>query len=313
MNQLEVRHLLLVAAVADEGSLTRAGEQLNLTQSALSHQLLDIEERLGTPLFHRLNRKMLLTEAGQRVLQSARRILEDLANTEEDLRLYATERRGVIRLTTECYTCYHWLPAVMKRFQKKHPDIEIRIEPDATDRPLEALLEGTLDLAIITCAADAERHRGIAVTPLFQDELLVIAAPTHRLAERDSVKARDFAEETYLTYGTLEENSVYRNVLRPAGVEPQRHVQIRLTEAMIEMVKAGMGIAVLAQWAVAPYLDSGALAGIPLTSRGYRRQWSGATLGARPMPGYLRAFLETLAEQSQEASRKVARIGAGRR
>jgi LysR family transcriptional regulator for metE and metH len=313
VNQLEVRHLLLVAAVADEGSLTRAGEQLNLTQSALSHQLLDIEERLGTPLFHRLNRKMLLTDAGQRVLQSARRILEDLANTEEDLRLYATERRGVIRLTTECYTCYHWLPAVMKQFQKKHPDIEIRIQPEATDRPLEALLEGTLDLAIITCAADADRHRGIAVTPLFQDELLVLTAPSHRLAGRDYVKARDFAEETYLTYATLEENSVYRNVLRPAGIEPQRHVQIRLTEAMIEMVKAGMGVAVLAQWAAAPYLDAGVLAGIPLTSRGYRRQWSGATLGTRPIPGYLQAFLAALAEQSQEASRKVARIGAGRR
>ncbi|MEO8033248.1 MAG: LysR family transcriptional regulator, partial [Acidobacteriota bacterium] len=127
MHLLEIRHLLLVAAVADEGSLTRAGERLNLTQSALSHQLLDIEERLRTALFHRVSRKMVLTEAGQRVLTSARRILDDLARTEEDLRLYAADRRGVIRLTTECYTCYHWLPALMKQFEKTHPGIEIRI------------------------------------------------------------------------------------------------------------------------------------------------------------------------------------------
>jgi len=310
VNQLEVRHLLLVAAVADEGSLTRAGERLNLTQSALSHQLLDIEERLGTPLFHRLNRRMMLTEAGERVLQSARRILEDLANTEEDLRLYATERRGVIRLTTECYTCYHWLPTVMKQFQKNHPDIEIRIDADATDRPIEALLDGTLDLAIITCAADAERQRGIAVTPLFEDELLVVVAPTHPLAGRDCIKPRDFAGEIYLTYSELEDNTVYRTVLRPAGVEPKRHIQLRLTEAMIEMVKAGMGIAALAQWAVAPWLDSGALVGIPLTSRGYHRRWSGAYLSNRPIPGYLEAFLQTLREQSQETSKKVAKMGA---
>src|SRR5690348_5130734 len=102
MHVLEVRHLLLIAAVADEGNLTRAGERLNLTQSALSHQLLDLEERLGTPLFLRMTRRMTLTEAGERALTSARRILDDLTRTEDDLRLYAANRRGSIRLTTEC-------------------------------------------------------------------------------------------------------------------------------------------------------------------------------------------------------------------
>src|SRR5215213_5149008 len=98
---LEVRHLQLVAAIVDEGSLTRAGEQLHLTQSALSHQLLEVEQRLGTPLFHRVNKRMNLTDAGQRVLTSARRILAELAETEEDLHLHATNRKGSIRLTTE--------------------------------------------------------------------------------------------------------------------------------------------------------------------------------------------------------------------
>src|SRR3954462_5705608 len=106
---LEVRHLQLVAAIVDEGNLTRAGERLHLTQSALSHQLLDIEERIGTPLFHRMGRRMTLTDAGQRVLTSARQILVELAQTEQDLQLYAANRRGAIRLTTECYTVYHWL------------------------------------------------------------------------------------------------------------------------------------------------------------------------------------------------------------
>src|SRR5436190_9034939 len=104
MHVLEVRHLLLVAAVADEGNLTRAGERLRLTQSALSHQLLDIEERLGTPLFHRVSRRMLLTPSGQRLLDTAKRVLADLGQTEEDLRRFADEREGVIRITTECYT-----------------------------------------------------------------------------------------------------------------------------------------------------------------------------------------------------------------
>ena len=100
IEHLEVRHLKLVAAVAEEGSVTRAGERLHLTQSALSHQLLDIEERLGTPLFHRLSRRMLLTPSGQRLLDTAKRVLGDLGQTEEDLRRFADEREGVIRITT---------------------------------------------------------------------------------------------------------------------------------------------------------------------------------------------------------------------
>src|SRR3954465_15657575 len=105
---LEGRHLQLVAAIVDEGNLTRAGQWPHLTQSALSHQVLDIEERLGTPLFHRVSKRMLLTPSGQRLLDTAKRVLVDLGQAEEDLRRFADEREGVIRITTECYTNYHW-------------------------------------------------------------------------------------------------------------------------------------------------------------------------------------------------------------
>src|SRR4029077_5322245 len=152
---LEVRHLQLVAAIVDEGNLTRAGRRLNLTQSALSHQLLDIEERLGVALFDRVNKRMVLTDAGQRVLESARRILEELGQTEDDVHLYATNRRGAVRLTTECYTVYHWLPTVMKRFEQKYPEIELRIEVDATDAPFEALAAGSLRVAVGTSGVAA--------------------------------------------------------------------------------------------------------------------------------------------------------------
>src|SRR3954451_13460364 len=101
---LEVRHLKLVAAVAEEGSLTKAGERLHLTQSALSHQLLDLEERLGTPLFHRISKRMRLTQAGEKILTSARRVLDELRATEDEVHMLATERRGRLRITTECYT-----------------------------------------------------------------------------------------------------------------------------------------------------------------------------------------------------------------
>ena len=305
MQILEVRHLLLVAAVADEGSLTGAGKRLNLTQSALSHQLLDVEERLGTPLFHRFNRKMSLTEAGERVLTSARRIIDDLKRTEEDLRLYSTNRRGVIRLTTECYTVYHWLPSVMKVFHASYPGIEIRIDVESTDRPFEALVDGSIDLAFVT---SEHAERTISLETLFDDEMLVIASPDHRFASSEFVRPVELAEETLLTYSSLKGNLVYERLLRPAGLEPKKHMQVHLTEAMIELAKAGVGVAVLAGWAAAPYIESGAVAGIPLTRRGFSRRWKVARSVGRTKPPFVAAFVDAVRAEAPEALRDIAHL-----
>ena len=122
MNQdvkLEIRHLKLLAAVAEEGSVTEAGRRLHVTQSALSHQLRDAEEKLGAQLFMRLGRKMVLTAAGEKLLESAKRVLDELRTAETQIEGLNGATRGVIRVSTECYTCYHWLPPVLKRFHAK--------------------------------------------------------------------------------------------------------------------------------------------------------------------------------------------------
>src|SRR5262250_1430699 len=107
---LEVRHLKLVAAVADAGSLTRAGDRLHLTQSALSHQLRDVESRLGTPLFLRVGKRMVLTAAGSRVLRSADEVLHALAQTEDAVRRLAGGHASALRVSTGCHTAFYWLP-----------------------------------------------------------------------------------------------------------------------------------------------------------------------------------------------------------
>src|SRR5437762_5254286 len=170
---LEVRHLKLVAAVADVGSLTRAGDRLHLTQSALSHQLRDIEARLGAPLFLRVGKRLVLTPAGERLLASARDVLDRLERAEQDIREMGRDRAGLLRLTTECYTCYHWLPALLTRYRRRFPRVEVRIDVDATRRPIEMLLAGRLDLAICNSPV---RDRRLTSLPLFEDEMVVIAA-----------------------------------------------------------------------------------------------------------------------------------------
>ena len=147
---LDIRHLKLVRAVTSAGSLTGAGTVLNLTQSALSHQLRDIESRLGTPLFLRVGKRMRLTPAGERLLRSADEVLEAIERTEDSIRQLSGADRGVLRLSTECYTCYHWLPPLLKRYRRAHPNVEVRINGDATSDPLPHLLGGGLDVAILS-------------------------------------------------------------------------------------------------------------------------------------------------------------------
>src|SRR5260221_6076254 len=125
--ELEIRHLRLVAAVAEVGSLTRAGDQLHLTESALSHQLRDVESRLGTALFLRVGKRLVLTPAGERLLSSATDVLERLRQTEHDIREMGRARAGTLRITTECYTCYHWLPPLLLRYRRAFPRVEVRI------------------------------------------------------------------------------------------------------------------------------------------------------------------------------------------
>lgn len=294
MLNLEVRHLKLIAAVAEEGGMTRAANRLHLTQSALSHQLRDIENKLGAPLFLRLNKRMVLTQAGERLLSSARGVLCELERAEEDIRQIAENKEGILRISTQCYTCYHWLPLTLKTFSKLYPRVEVRIVAEATHHPIEALLDGRLDLAI---ASTVVRNRKLLFKPMFRDEVVAIVSPDHPLASRAYLTARDFADEHLLAYSLpKEEMTIFQKLLMPAGVTPRQVSQVALTEAIIEMVKAGLGISTMARWAVAPHIKSGTLKAIPLTKKGLHRQWSAAIMKNNSVPPYLIKFVELIAE-----------------
>jgi LysR family transcriptional regulator, regulator for metE and metH len=292
---LDTRHLKLIVAVSEEKSVTRAGERLHLTQSALSHQLRDVEERLGTPLFNRVNKRMILTQAGERLLQSAHQVLDELKRAEDDIAQITAGDQGYLRISTECYTCYHWLPEMLKEFSRKFPKVEVKILAEATHRPIPALLNGKLDFAIVS---NRERDNRLVYKPLFHDEVVVIMAPQHPLATRAYITAQDFADQTVFSYTSPSDSTLYNKVLLPASVKPARFSEVQLTEAIIEMVKAGLGVSALARWAIGNQLASGKLVARPLTRKGFHRQWYAALLKNDFTPAYVSEFVDLLSKRS---------------
>jgi LysR family transcriptional regulator, regulator for metE and metH len=296
---LEIRHLRLVAEIADAGSMTKAADRLFLTQSALSHQLRDIEERFGTPFFVRLGRRMVLTAAGRRVLETATRVIGDIQRAEEDVRRLAGNADGTIRVCTQCNTGYHWLAPLLTVFQRKHPRVSVNVAADATDRPVDALFDGRVDLAILI---DPVADRRLRLRPLFTDEMVAIVPKSHPLARRRWVSAEDLAAQHLLLYTSAPRDSfVLRNVLDPAGLRPARVSFIMLTEAMIELAKAGAGVGILPRWSAQRAIAAGAVAALSITRRAMRRQWVAATLAAQPDPPYLVDFIDLVADRALPA------------
>jgi LysR family transcriptional regulator for metE and metH len=299
---LEVRHLRLVAAVASAGSLTRAGDHLHLTQSALSHQLRDIESRLGTALFLRVGKRLVLTPAGERLLESATDVLERLERTERDIRAMGHERGATLRITTECYTCYHWLPPLLLRYRRTFPKVEVRIDVEATHQPLEMLLAGKIDLALMSTPV---RDRRLVSSRVFDDELVLIASKQHRFAGQTRVRLAQMRDETLFVYPPKEESGPLQNVLLPAGAVPAAVQEVQLTEAITELVKAGLGVAILARWAVQPLIDAGSIVGRALPARGMHRVWSAVMRKEFARSDYVSEFIDLL-EKHAPTTRKGA-------
>lgn len=278
---IELRHLRLVAAISAEGSLTAAARGLRLTQPALSHQLRDLEARLRTPLFVRASRRMVPTPAGEQLTHLALGILGQVRGFEQQaLNGDFNAARGTIRLATECYTAYHWLPAVLRIFQDRWPGVELRIAPEHTSAPARALRDGALDLALVHRKTADRRLR---FDPLFDDEQVVVVAPDHPWATRSFVPAEDFASEHLIIYMTADgTTSVTRDVLDAHGVTPARITRIQLTEAILELVGAGLGVSVLSRWAVAPAVRAGLVVAVRLTDTGFSRTWFTATRAHDP-------------------------------
>ncbi len=267
--QLELRHYETIVAIVDLGTMTAAARYLSTTQSALSHRLAEAEKRLGTTLFERgSQRRLKPTRAGLVIHQTASRALADLERCEATL---LTERRGVlstVRLAVGSYDCYHWYPSFLHAAQLRHPDIELELVA-GDDSPGTALARGVVDLVVAPGTPDGQ----LALHPLFEDELVLIVAPSHSLATQEWIEPSDLSSETYLTYNLSPNPGFeYERFVRPADIYPRIVTVVQQTSAITELVAAGLGVSILSRWALEPAIAAGRVvplrcgaAGLPLT------------------------------------------------
>ena len=295
---MEIRHLKLIREVARTKSLSKAKDNLYLSQSALSHQLKEVERQLGTQLFHRVNKQLILSTAGKMVLKTAESVLSEIEKTEQSIKKYVSGQSGTIRMATQCYTCYHWLPRLLRDFKQEFPNVEIEIL-HRNDADVEfQLMNGEIDIAVIYESADHER---LEYRELFHDEMYALVPKGHDWTQKKYLEAADFADQQVIIHSfPLESVTLFSQVLIPADIQPKNVIQVQVTEAIVEMVKAGLGVNVMAKWIVEPHLKGDEIALVPVTKQGIRRPWNIARLKQENPPQYLVNFTEHLRNNIKE-------------
>ena len=291
---LELRHLETLTAIREGGSLVDAADRLHVTQSALSHQLRELESRLGLQLLNRRTRPVRFTTAGLRILALADEVLPQMRSTERELKRLAAGQTGRLHLAIECHSCFQWLMPTLDVFRSQWPEVEMDLSAGFSFAPLPALLRGDLDLVI---TSDPIAMEAVRYVPLFRYELVLAVARNSSLAAARFVRPQQLAEQTLITYPVERARlDVFTAFLDLAAVEPAGQRTAELTPMMIQLVASGRGVAALPNWALTEYLSQKLIATCRLGEEGVWRTLYAAVRVEEEEAAYIQDFLATARE-----------------
>lgn len=263
---LELRHLRTLSALQETGNLARAAQMLNVTQSALSHQIKFLEERYGSPLFERKSSPLKFSAIGERLLELGTKVLPEVEQAESDLLRLSQGGGGSLRIVVECHTCFDWLMPAMDVFRQRWPDVELDIVSGFHPDPVALIMQNRAEVAIV---GEPDANDPVVYSPLFRYEMLALLSKQHPLTERSYLEAEDFAQEVLISYPIPDDMlDIMRQVLIPANVTPGGRRTSELTVAMLQLVASGRGIATLPMWTVQSYLEKGYVVAKPITKAG---------------------------------------------
>jgi LysR family cyn operon transcriptional activator len=283
---MDLHQLRVFRAAAKGAGFTRAGEELHLSQSTVSQHVKLLEAELGCPLFLRVGKRVLITEAGEVLLQYAERVFRELNNAEMAVRELSAMRRGTVRLGVGPTTLTYRLPHVLAEYKRRFPDIELMVLAGTTEFLLGALRRHELDLAVVMTQSP---QAGLSITPLGSEELVLVVNRDHPLSDRSTVDSADLASLRFILYG---KNTAMQNLIEryfeSLGVAPRIVMEVENNEAIKSLVRVGLGASVLPLCSIENEPVSSNLhilraQGAPLT-----RELSLAVLDAETLPNAIR-------------------------
>jgi DNA-binding transcriptional LysR family regulator len=240
---MDLRQLEIIRAIADTGSFTAAGDKLHVSQSAISRQILLLEEELGEPVFHRIGRRIRITPAGESLLQLSHRVFQDLQDTVSGISDQRESLKGTMRLVGGMTVCLYVFPALLAEVRRIHPNLDLKITVGSAERSIAMLRSGAGDLGLLTLPVEAS---DLVAVPVLQEELLLITYPAHPLARKRPITAADLDKQDFVLFET---GSITRQLVEQLfsreHIEPDIIMETENVEIIKAMVRNGLGISII--------------------------------------------------------------------
>lgn len=241
---MDFRQLEMLLAVAENQSFTLAGQQLHVSQSAISRKIGILEGELGIELFKRVNKRVYVTNAGETLVRCARRVFQDISHTSMEISELAQLRGGHVRIASGMTACIFLLPPLLEKFKAKYPQLEVEIVTGPTELLLSQVLNSSIDLGVFTLPVESP---ALEVIPFCDDEMVVVTSAKHaEFAKRKTIRASELAGQPLITFA---KGSYTRKVLEEfftkTGAKPRITMELESVATIKPLVKIGLGISVL--------------------------------------------------------------------
>jgi DNA-binding transcriptional LysR family regulator len=254
---MDLRQLEIIRAIADTGSFTAAGNKLHVSQSAISRQVLLLEEELGEPVFHRIGRRIRITPAGESLLQLSHRVFQDLQDTVSAISDTRESLRGTMRLVGGMTVCLYVFPTLLAEVRRLHPNLDLKITVGSADRSMALLRSGAGDIGLVTLPVEAS---DLVSVPVLQEELLLVTYPGHPLAQKQPIEPGDLHKQPFILF---ESGSITRRIVDGFFTRERIESDIVMETENVEIIKAmvrnGLGISIIPWQAAAADVRNGQL------------------------------------------------------
>ena len=268
---LDSRQLRAFRVLARTGSFTQTARELHLTQSGISHSMKALETETGCRLLDRLGKKVVLTQAGEQLLQHTEKILHEMEAARESLTALGKWGRGRLRLGASTTAGQHLIPAVLREFKESFPEHNITLEPGDTPQLVASLLKQRIDLAL---TLEAEKEPQLEFHPLFNDELQFIVSARHPWAQAGRVEREEIPRQNYILYSKHSVTfRLIEDYFRREEMVLNTVLEVGSMEATKELVKLGLGVCILAAWVAKKEIEEGSLVTLPLGRKKLTRRW----------------------------------------